>query len=132
MSCHVHWMTSLIKVRSKSHLKKMTRPGLLIRSSQKFEFATFFMFWRVRNPFLTSLSCHVTSNPGQLPVQEVLENVLKFFHYLCFRGQGIHCGEISKLYSFIHLFISILKLPPHRHITINHISDLVNDEKHCL
>ena len=106
---------------SKSHLKKMTRPGLLIRSSQKFEFATFFMFWRVRNPFLTSLSCHVTSNPGQLPVQEVLENVLKFFHYLCFRGQGIHCGEISKVYSFIHLFIFILKLPPHRHITINHI-----------
>ena len=33
-------------------------------------------------------------NPGQLPVQEVLMillKFLKFLHYLCFQGQGIHC-----------------------------------------
>ena len=34
-------------------------------------------------------------NPSQLPVWEVLMilsyEFLKFLHYLCFRGQGIHC-----------------------------------------
>ena len=34
-------------------------------------------------------------NPSQLPVREVLMilpyEFLKFSHYSCFRGQGIHC-----------------------------------------
>ena len=34
-------------------------------------------------------------NPSQLPVREVLMilsyKFLKFSHYSCFRGQGIHC-----------------------------------------
>ena len=34
-------------------------------------------------------------NPSQLPVREVLMilsyNFLKFSHYSCFQGQGIHC-----------------------------------------
>ena len=44
-----------MKVKSRSHLEKMTWPVLLIRSSQKFEVMTIFMFSRARNPFLTLL-----------------------------------------------------------------------------
>ena len=44
----------------------------LIRSSQKFDFTTVFMFSRVTNP-LTTLPCLGNlENPGHLPVQEVV------------------------------------------------------------
>ena len=49
------WVISKMKVKSRPHLGKMTWPVLLIRSSQKFEFMTMFMFSRARNPFLTLL-----------------------------------------------------------------------------
>ena len=64
-----------MKVKSRSHLEKMTWPVLLIWSSQKFEFMTIFMFSRARNTFdiITELPCSGDlENPGQLPVQEVL------------------------------------------------------------
>ena len=67
-----------MKVKSRSHLGKMIWPVLLIRSSQKFEFMTIFMFSRARNPFLTLLLSFDPfsgdlENSGQLPVQGVLE-----------------------------------------------------------
>ena len=45
---------------------------------------------------LTELPClRDLENPSQLPVPEVLMilsyEFLKFSHYSCFRGQGIHC-----------------------------------------
>ena len=49
------WVISKMKVKSRSHLEKMTWPVFLIRSSQKIEFMTMFMFSRARNPFLTLL-----------------------------------------------------------------------------
>ena len=44
----------------------------------------------------TELSClRDLENPSQLPVREVLMilsyEFLKFSHYSCFLGQGIHC-----------------------------------------
>ena len=44
----------------------------------------------------TELPClRDLENPSQLPVREVLiilsYEFLKFSHYSCFRGQGIHC-----------------------------------------
>ena len=100
LSWHVRW---LHKSRSsQSHTwKKMTWPVLLIRSSKKFEFIIVFMFSRVRNPFLTLfLSYHVwlTSkiqvNFRYRKYLKVLMIVsyrfLKFLHFLCFWGQGIH------------------------------------------
>ena len=44
----------------------------------------------------TELPClHVLENPSQLPVREVpmilSYEFLKFSHYSCFLGQGIHC-----------------------------------------
>ena len=79
----------------------MTWPVLLIRSSQKFEFMTVFMFSRVRNPFLTLLlSCHVRMTSKiqvnfryrrYLKVLMIVSyKFLKFLHYLCFPGQEIH------------------------------------------
>ena len=78
------------------------RPVLLIRSSQKFEFMTVFIFSRVRNPFfdiITKLPCLGDENPGQLTVQEILGGILmivsykflKFLHYLGFRGRKMYC-----------------------------------------
>ena len=45
---------------------------------------------------LTELPClSDLENPSQLPVWEVLMilsyEFLKFLHYSCYRGQGIHC-----------------------------------------
>ena len=45
---------------------------------------------------LTELPCLSNlENPSQLPVWEVLMilsyEFLKFLHYSCYRGQGIHC-----------------------------------------
>ena len=81
--------------------KKMTWPVLLIWSSQKFDFMTIFMFSRVRNPFLTLLLSYHVSVTSKIQVNfryrrylKVLMIVsygfLKFLHYLCFRGWGIH------------------------------------------
>ena len=91
-----------MKVKSRSHLEKMTWLVLLIRSSQKFEFMTIFMFSRARNPFLTLLlSFHfwVTSkiqvNFRYRRYSKVLMIVSyrfsKFLDYIRFWGQRIHC-----------------------------------------
>ena len=74
---------------------------MLIRSSQKFEFMTDFMFLRVRNPFLTLLLSYHVWVTSKIQVNfryrrylKVLMIVsykfLKFLHYSCFRGQRIH------------------------------------------
>ena len=79
----------------------MTWPVLVIRSSKKFEFMTFFMFSRSRNPFLTLLMSHLVRVTSKIQVNfrfnrysEVLIIVSyrfsQFLQYLCFRGQGIH------------------------------------------
>ena len=43
-------------------------------------------------------------NSSQLPVREVLMNlsykILKFSHYSCFRGQGIHCWYFYRATKF--------------------------------
>ena len=61
-------------------------------------FYTVYVF-KVKESFAdipTELPClSDLENPSQLPVREVMMilsyNFLKFSHYSCFRGQGIHC-----------------------------------------
>ena len=56
--------------------KQMTRPVLLIRSSQKFEFMTLYVSEGTESilDIITELPClGDIENPGQLSVQEVLE-----------------------------------------------------------
>ena len=100
LSCLVGWPHK--SRSSQGHTwKKMTWPVLVIRSSKKFEFMTFFMFSRSRNPFLTLLTSHLVRVTSKIQVNfrfnrysEVLIIVSyrfsQFLQYLCFRGQGIH------------------------------------------
>ena len=108
LSCRV-WVTSKIQVNFR--YSRYTRRYWWLCVIDFWNFCTIYVF-EVKesiadNPtdywatmFSTELPCSGDlENPDQLPVQEVYSKVmmnvsnrfLKFLHYLCFRGQGIHC-----------------------------------------